>query len=332
MLNNENLLDVSLNDLLNRMIAKNENVTPPNYFSAKECLEHFSLTDANKRYDREFSFDQPKDDKAWRSKNARNKAILWRLLETPTARINFHIEPNGNRQSMPNQRAPIERFKPENYINAFYKSKDESRQDFRIPQGYSQNKTLPNQAHQMHKCLSHPIELQVITHKDYYDTLFAFLYLPCVDIGVNFVGEYNKASPGWKRVACKRYSCEKLDKSLDGYIRLWRELQVCQMTNHKNIAKFYEFFPEWSEQSISHIWLVSERSDMTLKQYYEAVNGKGIDVEKLRIILAQILEALSYLHKKGIMHRAIRPENIGVQENNGRLVLKLFNFGLSREP
>ncbi|CAJ0951054.1 unnamed protein product, partial [Mesorhabditis belari] len=70
---------------------------------------------------------------------------------------------------------------------------------------------------------------------------------------------------------------------------------------------------------------------MTLKQYYEAVNGKGIDVEKLRIILAQILEALSYLHKKGIMHRAIRPENIGVQENNGRLVLKLFNFGLSRE-
>jgi serine/threonine protein kinase len=46
-------------------------------------------------------------------------------------------------------------------------------------------------------------------------------------------------------------------------------------------------------------------------------------------ILSQVTLAIKYLHSNGIVHRDIKPDNIGISYYNGKLVAKLLDFGFS---
>ncbi|GFE54971.1 PEK kinase [Babesia ovis] len=55
-----------------------------------------------------------------------------------------------------------------------------------------------------------------------------------------------------------------------------------------------------------------------------------LDKPQLAIeLFRQILEALSYIHEKGIIHRDIKPSNIFLKSENGVLSIKLGDFGLT---
>lgn len=48
-------------------------------------------------------------------------------------------------------------------------------------------------------------------------------------------------------------------------------------------------------------------------------------------IVRQLLEAIAYMHARGIVHRDIKPENLMVtQDGQGEELLKLLDFGYSR--
>ena len=69
----------------------------------------------------------------------------------------------------------------------------------------------------------------------------------------------------------------------------------------------------------------------TLKQYIEN-NKNTINEEKSRIIIKQLLNALSYLHYVcDICHRDIKPENIMLLKQDDISIIKLLDFGLSSD-
>ena len=53
------------------------------------------------------------------------------------------------------------------------------------------------------------------------------------------------------------------------------------------------------------------------------------DENELRIIMQQVLECLSYLHEKKIVHRDIKPDNVLYCQEKKQI--KMIDFGISRK-
>jgi len=69
--------------------------------------------------------------------------------------------------------------------------------------------------------------------------------------------------------------------------------------------------------------LVFELMDCNLYEFYK--NKKSLfNLDKIRSVGHDILEAAAYLHEKGLFHRDIKPENILV---NGDREIKMADFG-----
>ena len=57
--------------------------------------------------------------------------------------------------------------------------------------------------------------------------------------------------------------------------------------------------------------------------------AKGQPLEKQAALLLQLLQALSYLHRYGILHRDLKPANVMVCEDRDGMHIKLLDFGLA---
>ncbi|SZF04253.1 unnamed protein product [Blumeria hordei] len=90
---------------------------------------------------------------------------------------------------------------------------------------------------------------------------------------------------------------------------------------HPNIVNLIHSF-----ETVSHIFIVLEfcsHGDL-----YEAIrNGTGpSQTEHVRLLMLQLVDAVAYIHKKGLYHRDIKPENIFLTQSRQ---LKLGDFGLA---
>ena len=56
---------------------------------------------------------------------------------------------------------------------------------------------------------------------------------------------------------------------------------------------------------------------------YSIKTGKELNEIKIRNIIYQILQGLSYMHKKSFFHRDMKPENILINED----IVKIADFG-----
>ncbi|KAI8634872.1 putative serine/threonine protein kinase [Xylariaceae sp. FL1651] len=90
---------------------------------------------------------------------------------------------------------------------------------------------------------------------------------------------------------------------------------------HPNIVNLVHSF-----ETEAHVYLVLEycsRGDL-----YEAIRtGYGpLETEHVRQFMLQLVDAVSYMHSKGIYHRDIKPENIFLTDDGA---MKLGDFGLA---
>lgn len=99
---------------------------------------------------------------------------------------------------------------------------------------------------------------------------------------------------------------------------LKKEAIILSELNHPNIVRFYSI-----DIIENKIYLVMEYVDG--ESLRNLISEKKLEIEKIKNITIQILDALSYAHKKGFLHRDIKPENILINKNGN---VKITDFGL----
>lgn len=98
---------------------------------------------------------------------------------------------------------------------------------------------------------------------------------------------------------------------------------MAKFTDHPNIVHVFDFFEE------NHTaYIVMEFLDgITVKQLVESLPDGKLPVETAKEIVIHVLEALSEMHSKKIIHRDISPDNIQI---TGKNEVKIFDFGAAK--
>lgn len=94
-----------------------------------------------------------------------------------------------------------------------------------------------------------------------------------------------------------------------------------KLGSQDNIVNLLDSF-----ETDSHVYLVMEFCSQG--DLYEAIrNGHGpLQTEHVRQFMLQLVDAVAYIHSKGVYHRDIKPENIFLTQNEE---MKLGDFGLA---
>lgn len=99
-------------------------------------------------------------------------------------------------------------------------------------------------------------------------------------------------------------------------------MAIMMSLDHPNITKLYEVYDQKT-----HYIMVLELCEGG--ELFDRIVNRSIKEGEARIIVDQLLNALNYLHGRGIVHRDIKPENI-LFEKTTKLV-KIIDFGISKK-
>uniref|UniRef100_A0A8C6U5I9 Cyclin-dependent kinase 16 n=1 Tax=Neogobius melanostomus TaxID=47308 RepID=A0A8C6U5I9_9GOBI len=100
-----------------------------------------------------------------------------------------------------------------------------------------------------------------------------------------------------------------------------REVSLLKDLKHANIVTLHDIIH--TQKSLT---LVFEYLDKDLKQYLDDC-GNSIHVHNVKLFLFQLLRGLSYCHRRKVLHRDLKPQNLLINEKGE---LKLADFGLAR--
>jgi serine/threonine protein kinase len=116
-----------------------------------------------------------------------------------------------------------------------------------------------------------------------------------------------------------------------------REPQLLKDTQgHPNIVKFLHCVYSERTTADSHkgmdFFIVLEYAKHDLESLISAVRGamRQIPASTIRVFARQLFEGLAFLHKKGFLHRDIKPQNLLVR-STGELVITDFGLAGHRE-
>lgn len=100
------------------------------------------------------------------------------------------------------------------------------------------------------------------------------------------------------------------------------EIKVLKSISHPHIVKFQEWFEMKNEEEEYIVIIMEYCENGDLLTY--ATNQKTCNKTLLKTIVIEFLEAVQYLHHKGISHGDIKPENVLLDSNFSP---KLCDFG-----
>ena len=100
-----------------------------------------------------------------------------------------------------------------------------------------------------------------------------------------------------------------------------REVSLLRNLKHANVVTLHDII--YTDRILT---LVFEYVEHDLRDYMEEVDTM-IVMNNVKLFLMQLLRGLAYCHKRRVLHRDLKPQNLLIN-NNGEL--KLADFGLAR--
>ncbi|XP_786078.1 MAPK/MAK/MRK overlapping kinase [Strongylocentrotus purpuratus] len=121
------------------------------------------------------------------------------------------------------------------------------------------------------------------------------------------------------------YACKKMKQNYQSLeqVNNLREIQAMKrLSPHANILELKEVI---FDRKTGNLSLVCELMDMNI---YELIRGRRhyLPQEKVKNYIYQLIKALEHMHRNGIFHRDVKPENILIRDDH----LKLADFGSCR--
>lgn len=137
---------------------------------------------------------------------------------------------------------------------------------------------------------------------------------------------YKGFDPGIERdVAIKTVRRDLLQEDDDATMtqieRFKREAKAAGRMTHPNIVSIYEY----GEDGMTAYIAMEFINGKSLKEYFEG--EERFQIPGIVRIMTEILSALDYSHRNGIVHRDIKPANIMINENGD---VKVTDFGIAR--
>lgn len=105
--------------------------------------------------------------------------------------------------------------------------------------------------------------------------------------------------------------------------RFAREAKAAGTLNHPGIVTIHEF---GEDQGVLYLAMEFVQGE----DLQNLLVDRGLSKADLLEILAQVSEALAYAHRKGVLHRDVKPSNVRVSRESGKLQAKLMDFGIAR--
>ena len=123
----------------------------------------------------------------------------------------------------------------------------------------------------------------------------------------------------------------KIALSEDGVpVSALREISLLRQlgkANHPNVVKLLDICHGQQMGKKMVLFLVFEHIDQDLDLYIERCPPPGLDPNRIKDIMWQILSGVDFLHSHRIIHRDLKPQNILISRSGS---VKLADFGLAR--
>jgi serine/threonine protein kinase len=103
-----------------------------------------------------------------------------------------------------------------------------------------------------------------------------------------------------------------------------REAGILAAFNHDRIPSVFDYFTENNQIFIVQTYIEGKTLEQELT---ELISNNEITEDKVIEILEEILEIVSFVHKREVIHRDIKPSNLIRRDTNNKLVLIDFGSG-----
>ncbi|PYH95422.1 kinase-like protein [Aspergillus ellipticus CBS 707.79] len=143
-------------------------------------------------------------------------------------------------------------------------------------------------------------------------------------------GEFGKVKLGWKRdgtiqVAIKLIRRESLGSNPSRLPKIYREISILRELAHPNIVRLHEMV-----ETDRHIGIIMEYASGG-ELFDHILNNRYLKDNAARRLFAQLVSGVGYLHKKGIVHRDLKLENL-LLDRNRNIIITDFGFANTFDP
>jgi serine/threonine protein kinase len=104
--------------------------------------------------------------------------------------------------------------------------------------------------------------------------------------------------------------------------RFLREAEVSAHLKHEHILPLFEF-----GEDQGRLFLVTPYIEGgTLARH---LKRGPLSLEEVQLLFVPLVQAVAYIHRRGVIHRDLKPSNILLDEQDGQLYVRLIDFGIA---